>query len=131
MEYTKVPRKSFPFGLALVALLAGILAGGVYAAQASEGKGEELGKLHARMGVACGQCHENEQKPEPVSMEKCLNCHGETKKLAEKTANVKPRNPHENRHYGTEADCNKCHHQHRKSENFCLPCHQRFDFVVP
>jgi hypothetical protein len=46
-------------------------------------------------------------------------------------SNAKPRNPHENRHYGTEADCNLCHHQHKKSENFCLPCHQRFDFVVP
>ena len=131
MENKTAPRRSFSLAVSMVALLAGICAAGVCAAQAAEVKGGELGKLHTSMGVTCAQCHENATKPEPVTMEKCLSCHGDTQKLAKKTANVKPRNPHDSRHYGTEADCNLCHHQHRKSENFCLPCHQRFDFVVP
>jgi hypothetical protein len=126
MENKTVPGRRFSFVLALVALLAGLTAAGVASAQDGD-----LGKLHASVGIECVQCHVNADKPEPVTMEKCLSCHGETAKLAEKTAKVKPRNPHESRHYGTEADCNLCHHQHRKSVNFCLSCHQRFDFVVP
>ncbi|GFO66665.1 hypothetical protein GMLC_02440 [Geomonas limicola] len=131
MKNTTEQRRGFRYGPALIALVIGICAGGVVAAHAAEAKGEELGKVHAGAGIACAMCHVDAQHPQPVPMEKCLSCHGETRKLAEKTANVKPRNPHENRHYGTEADCNICHHQHKKSQNFCLPCHERFDFVVP
>jgi hypothetical protein len=120
----------FLFAISFVMFLGGIFAGGVSAANTVTMKEGDLGKLHASKGITCAQCHGKVKKPEVVSMEKCVSCH-ETKKLAEKTANAKPRNPHENRHYGTEADCNLCHHQHKISENFCLPCHQRFDFVVP
>ena len=107
-----------------------VLAGAGHAATAAKAGEGVLGRLHAASGVKCAACHENVKKPLAVSMEKCLTCHGDTKTLAEKTANVKPLNPHESRHYGTEADCNICHHQHRKSENFCLDCHNRFDFKV-
>jgi hypothetical protein len=116
---------------ASIALLLGfLLAGTVHAAGPSNSSEDGLGKLHAARGVKCVACHASAKKPQPVAMEKCLTCHGDTRALAEKTANVKPRNPHESRHYGTEADCNLCHHQHRKSENFCLDCHNRFDFKV-
>lgn len=111
----------------LLALSLVVFVAGVAFAAAKE---ENLGKLHASNGIKCVDCHGEAAKREPVSMEKCISCHGETDKLAQKTAAVKPRNPHESRHYGTEADCNLCHHQHKKSENFCLPCHQRFNFVV-
>jgi hypothetical protein len=121
----------FLFSFAFFMVSLGFSAGGALAANAPKMENGDLGKLHASQGVDCAQCHENEKNPEPVGMEKCLSCHGETAKLAEKTANVKPHNPHENRHYGTEADCNLCHHQHKKSENFCLPCHARFGFAVP
>jgi hypothetical protein len=123
-------RQGFPFAMTVAALVVGIVAGGVYAAHAEANDGD-LGKLHVRAGVACAMCHVDAKHPEPVPMEKCLSCHGDTRKLADKTAHVKPRNPHESRHYGTEADCNFCHHQHKKSVNFCLPCHERFNFVVP
>ena len=46
---------------------------------------------------------------------KCASCHGKA----------------ENRHFGTETDCLKCHSVHQKSENYCGSCHLRFDFVVP
>jgi hypothetical protein len=123
--------QKFLLAIALPVFLGGLFAGGVHAANTAKMEDGRLGKLHAGRGIECAECHEDAKNPETPSMLKCVDCHGETTKLAEKTANAKPRNPHENRHYGTEADCNLCHHQHKKSENFCLPCHQRFDFVVP
>ena len=123
--------KKIMFVMSLVTFLGCLLAGGVSAATADKGKDADLGKLHASMGIKCAQCHGTVKKPEAVPMGTCVSCHGPTEKLAAKTANSKPLNPHKNRHYGTEADCNLCHHQHKKSVNFCLPCHQRFNFVVP
>jgi hypothetical protein len=84
---------------------------------------------HQFAGVNCAKCHGKTKKPEEVKMKQCVACHN-TDKLAEKTAGVKPKNPHESPHYGKTLDCNLCHHQHGKSENYCNQCH-RFDFVVP
>jgi len=88
-----------------------------------------LWHIHALNGVKCAQCHGNGKKFEPVEMYKCVSCH-DTKALALKTADLKPTNPHNSRHYGTEADCNLCHHQHRNSQNNCADCH-KFAFIVP
>ncbi|HOJ51118.1 MAG TPA: cytochrome c3 family protein [Syntrophales bacterium] len=85
---------------------------------------------HQLSGVSCVSCHGKVKKEEPVKMAKCVSCHGDPAKLAEKTAGVKPTNPHTSPHYGTELDCNLCHHQHVKSENYCLQCHS-FPFRVP
>jgi hypothetical protein len=85
--------------------------------------------IHQFAGVNCAKCHGKTKKPEEVKMKQCVACHN-TDKLAEKTAKVKPSNPHESPHYGRTLDCNLCHHQHGKSENFCSQCH-KFDFVVP
>jgi hypothetical protein len=86
---------------------------------------------HSAQGMGCPDCHGKVKKQTQVQTMKCLECHGDTKALAERTAKLKPTNPHDNRHYGTEADCRLCHREHAKSENFCLPCHDRFDFKVP
>jgi hypothetical protein len=51
-------------------------------------------------------------------------------KVSAATASVKPTNPHNSPHYGKNADCNLCHHQHEKSENYCTQCH-KFDFKLP
>jgi len=118
------------FSASIALFLSVVFAGAVHAAGPSKSNEEGLGKLHAASGVKCADCHGSVKKPQAVPMEKCLSCHGDTRALAAKTANVKPVNPHESRHYGTEADCNLCHHQHKKSENFCLDCHNRFDFKV-
>jgi hypothetical protein len=85
--------------------------------------------IHQLGGITCVKCHESGQKEEEVAMDKCVVCHN-ADKLAEKTAKVKPENPHTSPHYGTTLDCNLCHHQHKKSENFCAQCH-KYDFVVP
>ncbi len=84
---------------------------------------------HHFAAVTCVKCHGTAKKKEEVAMKRCVTCHN-TDGLAEKTAKVKPANPHESPHYGRTLDCNLCHHQHKKSENYCLQCH-KFDFVVP
>ena len=86
--------------------------------------------VHQLGGVNCAACHGKTGKPEALAMEKCVSCHGSTAKLAEKTAKVKPENPHTSPHYGTDLDCNLCHHQHARSENYCNQCHS-FNFKVP
>jgi len=91
-----------------------------------------LGKIHKAEGVKCVKCHGTAKKAEPIPQERCVACHGDGdfKALAAKTAKTKPLNPHENRHYGTEADCGLCHRVHEPSVNFCADCHPRFDFKV-
>ena len=113
------------FALALILVLGGVFASSAFAAEVIQ-----LDQFHASKGVTCADCHGENNQREAVPMIKCLECH-DTKDVAAATADLKPTNPHNNRHYGTETDCNYCHHQHKKSENFCLPCHVRFHFVVP
>jgi DnaJ-class molecular chaperone len=118
---------------ALAMFLGVVLAGAVHTQAAAAGAEEgPLGKVHVAKGVKCADCHGQAKKSEPVLQEKCLSCHGkgDSKALAAKTANVKPLNPHESRHYGTEAECALCHRNHEPSVNFCLDCHPRFNFKV-
>lgn len=86
--------------------------------------------LHALRGITCEKCHGKVKNYKPVEMSKCVSCHGDPAKLAQRTANVKPENPHKSPHYGTSADCNLCHRQHAKSENLCAQCH-KFNYTVP
>lgn len=122
--------QKFLFAIVFTVFFCGISASGVSAATAEKKPGSQLDEIHAGNGVTCADCHGDNNQRGAVLMVQCLDCH-DTTDLAKKTANVAPTNPHQNRHYGTEADCNLCHHQHKKSENFCLPCHARFDFVAP
>ena len=85
--------------------------------------------VHQLAGLGCKNCHDNPRKAEPAKSTKCLTCHAGDAIFAA-TARVKPRNPHGSPHYGKESDCNICHHQHEKSENFCTQCHT-FEFKVP
>ena len=127
MKPMTVPK---PAAALLVLLMIALSGGGPAAAEtATKGKAARTSK-HADRGISCAQCHGKVTKKEAVPMQQCLSCHGDTKELAARTAKVKPTNPHENRHFGTEADCNRCHHEHAASENLCLPCH-RFNFKVP
>ena len=118
------------FAVAFTILAGGISATGIYAANSDKTPAGLLDEFHAGNDIACADCHGDDNQREAVPMIKCLECH-DTEELAERTADFEPTNPHKNRHYNTEADCNLCHHQHKTSENFCLPCHARFDFIVP
>jgi RecJ-like exonuclease len=89
-----------------------------------------LAESHVQKGIGCPQCH-GTGKTQAVTMDKCQTCHGDGKAVAQRTAKVKPTNPHDSRHFGTEADCNSCHHQHRPSESLCADCHSGFKFKVP
>lgn len=122
--------RAFSLAFACGVVLSGILAISNHAWGGEKRQGGQLDAFHADKGIQCADCHGAAKPREIVSMAKCLECH-DTAELANKTEAVKPTNPHRNRHYSTEADCNLCHHQHKKSENFCLPCHGRFEFAVP
>jgi len=113
------------FALTLALLFGGAFVSGAFAADAVQ-----LDQFHAAKGVSCADCHGEDNQREAVPMIKCLACH-DTKDVAKATAKLKPTNPHDNRHFSTETDCNYCHHQHQPSENFCTPCHLRFEFDVP
>jgi hypothetical protein len=85
--------------------------------------------VHTLAGVTCEKCHGKTEKQEIVEMSKCITCHSPAK-LVEKTAKVKPENPHTSPHYGNSLDCTLCHRQHGKSENYCNQCHN-FNFITP
>ena len=85
--------------------------------------------VHQLKGMTCDRCHEKGKNPEAVPMDTCVKCHNPDK-LVERTAKVKPENPHTSPHYGNTLDCNACHHQHQKSEDFCAQCH-KFNFKTP
>ncbi len=81
---------------------------------------------HTAKGLACTVCH-----PKPDVMPDtatCSGCHPKDQ-LAEKTAGVKPHNPHISPHYGKDLDCVNCHVGHEASVNFCVQCHN-FSFEV-
>lgn len=121
---------TFFFAISLTMFVDSIFTSTVNAANTEKNQVVQLDEFHADNDVTCADCHGDDNQRKAVPMIKCLECH-DTTELAEKTADYKPTNPHKNRHYNTEADCNLCHQQHQKSKNFCLPCHDRFDFIVP
>lgn len=88
-----------------------------------------LQSKHQDKGVACAQCHGDGNDFAAVEKETCTGCHN-LDQLVAKTAGMKPANPHTSPHYGPEADCNLCHHQHEESEDYCAQCHS-FGFKVP
>jgi cytochrome c553 len=91
----------------------------------------QLPLFHAHLlsGLTCKSCHADPANAQEPDVGTCTKCH-DMDKVSAATAAVKPRNPHNSPHYGKDADCNLCHHQHQKSENYCATCHQ-FKFKVP
>ena len=63
---------------------------------------------------------------------KCLTCHADINKGSYTLANGKE-NPHVSIHYLPETvDCNLCHREHGKSQNYCQACHaDGLGFKVP
>ena len=88
-----------------------------------------LSHLHQLSGVTCRKCHADATHPEAVPAAKCMTCH-DTDEVFTTSASTKPVNPHDSPHYGKKSDCNLCHHQHEKSEDYCVTCHS-FAFKVP
>lgn len=88
-----------------------------------------LAHVHLLSGVGCAKCHADLKDPAPTASKECLKCH-DMDKVAAATAEMKPSNPHDSPHYGKTSDCNLCHHQHEKSENYCAQCHS-YKYNVP
>ena len=78
----------------------------------------------------CAMCHQDGFKP--VEADKCLTCHADIRKGEPILANNKA-NPHVSIHYMSETiDCNLCHREHTKSQNYCQACHaDGLGFKVP
>ena len=79
--------------------------------------------MHKLAGISCKGCHEDPASPKPVDSDTCKTCHNDMKALYSATSEV-GLNPHFSPHEGKVPDCNRCHHQHKVSENFCTGCHQ-------
>lgn len=86
-----------------------------------------LGHIHLLNGIKCLDCHIKGKDYGEVKKERCFLCHEGYKKIIEQTMKIEP-NPHSS-HYG-EIDCDLCHHQHRRSEDYCKQCHD-FKYIVP
>lgn len=85
--------------------------------------------IHSLAGITCDGCHGKTDKQDTVEVDTCLTCH-DVDSLVKKTSGIKPTNPHTSPHYSKDLDCNLCHHQHARSENYCNQCHN-FKFIVP
>jgi hypothetical protein len=88
-----------------------------------------LSHKHMLAGATCESCHGKGRPALPESSDKCRGCH-DVKALVAKTEAVKPRNPHNSPHYGTDIDCDTCHVAHGKPRDYCSQCHD-FKFRVP
>ncbi len=87
-----------------------------------------LSHIHRLNGVSCKGCHEDPASPKPVDSKVCQACH-DTKSLID-SSNRLEINPHFSPHDGKVPDCNKCHHQHKSSVNYCAQCHD-LKYKVP
>jgi len=81
-----------------------------------------LSHKHNLEGIACRGCHGDTDAPKAVGSKVCLNCHNDINSLIEATGELEL-NPHFSPHDGKIPDCNRCHHQHKSSENYCSQCH--------
>ena len=100
-----------------------------FAAEGALAEGKNLADRHVAAGMKCESCHGPGKKIETPEKEQCIACHDPVK-LAEKTKDVKPSNPHNSPHYQTGLECTLCLVEHDKPENYCNQCH-KFDFKVP
>lgn len=107
--------------LTALSLLSGL------SALAQDGKKVSLPAPHAKAGVHCYDCHQ-EEKPtkKAVASESCMVCHGDYPAMKALTKEAKP-NPHDS-HLG-ETPCTECHRQHQPPVVKCLECHEgKFKF---
>lgn len=76
---------------------------------------------HREIGLSCLSCHRENPPAASVATDECKSCHGSDDDIADLTDDNGASNPHAS-HNGP-LPCEKCHHVHRASENFCATCH--------
>ena len=112
----------------LVMVLFGLLS--AFQGISQEAKKISLPALHAKAGVHCYDCHQ-EEKPtkKAVAVESCMVCHGDYPAMKALTKDAKP-NPHGSPH--DPLSCTECHRQHKPPVVKCLECHEgKFKFKIP
>ena len=109
-----------------IILVTAVLGLSSFALQAGVG----IADKHTAKSIPCEACHGPDKgNPTTPALETCVACHP-LKALTEKTASVKPANPHFSPHYQDQLDCTLCHTGHIESDNYCNQCH-KFDFKLP
>lgn len=88
-----------------------------------------LSHIHQMNGVSCKGCHEDPVSAKAADSKVCLKCHDNMGLLIEAAGDLEL-NPHFSPHEGKVPDCNRCHHQHKSSENYCAKCHN-LEYNVP
>lgn len=88
-----------------------------------------LSHIHQLEGVSCKGCHEEPASVNAVDSKACQKCHSDEEALIGVVKELEI-NPHFSPHEGKFPDCNRCHHQHKSSENYCAKCHN-LEYVVP
>ena len=83
-----------------------------------------LSHMHQLAGISCIECHDDPASARPAESAVCKKCHNDMNALYSATSEV-GLNPHFSPHDGKIPDCNRCHHQHKNSENFCNQCHSK------
>jgi len=94
--------------LAALAVLAGSLDPLDGTARAAGDK-EYLAIRHMARGHSCETCHKEDPPKSKTSHVACMGCHGDTKKMAERSKDKSP-NPHA---YAPDMVCTKCHYGHK------------------
>ncbi len=88
-----------------------------------------LADRHVARGVACDACHTPDKKIKMVGdLEVCVSCHGDYKKMIERTKGRYEVNPHA-QHDGA-LPCTECHKGHKAGVNYCGGCHN-YTYKVP
>lgn len=88
---------------------------------------EFLASKHAVAKVDCQRCHQNALKPNEISEQGCMGCHGDMDTMGDKSEGKFEVNPHAP--HGAKVSCLQCHHGHKPGENYCNKCHE-FNFQV-
>ena len=95
---------------AVAVLAAAAVAWGPFGADArAAGDKEYLAIRHMGRGHTCQDCHKENPPKAKTSHVACMGCHGDAKKMAERTKASNP-NPHA---YAPEMVCTKCHYGHK------------------
>lgn len=94
--------------------------------------GHPLPAKHAKAGVTCFDCHQEEvPSRKAVADNSCMACHGDFAAMADLTRDL-PVNPHAAPappHPGP-FTCTDCHRQHQPPVVKCLQCHPKFKFTA-
>lgn len=100
-------------GIIATALMTLILAAGplgpLDGTSRAAGDKEYLALRHMARGNSCEDCHKENPPKARTSHVACVGCHGDAKKMAERTKNSSP-NPHA---YAPDMVCTKCHYGHK------------------